>query len=84
MFLDGAVQCLAELLGLPLFDEDFRDLVDQRQFEMRTRSEGYRRNDLPKSAHPRHLCRLDNEIRIEGEENNEERCREANNQAKQM
>jgi hypothetical protein len=50
---------------------------------MRARSEGLRRNDLSKAAHTRHLRRFDNEVRIEGEESNEDRSGEANNQAKQ-
>ena len=50
---------------------------------MRTGSEGRCRGDLPKPAHTRHLRGFDNEVRIEGEESNEDHGDDANNQAKQ-
>ena len=50
---------------------------------MGTRSEGLRRDDLPKSTHGGHLRGFDNEVRIQGEEGNEEHCDDANDQAEQ-
>jgi hypothetical protein len=50
---------------------------------MRAGPEGLRGNDLPKASHARHLRGFDNEVRIEGEESNEDHSDEANDQAKQ-
>ena len=50
---------------------------------MRAGPDGLRCNDLPKAAYARHFGGFDNEIRIEGEESNEDHSDDANDQAEQ-
>ena len=50
---------------------------------MWTGPEGFRRNDLPEASHARHLRGFDDEVRIEGEEHNEDDSDDTNNQANQ-
>src|SRR5580692_8051275 len=50
---------------------------------MRAGPDRLRRNDLPKAAYARHFRRFDHEIRVEGEESNEDYNDDANDQAEQ-